>query len=792
MNDATQFFDTVAGAGGYQIERSLRFNSSDSAYLSRTPASAGNRKTWTWAGWVKLSSGTRNWLFSASESVNSAIEVFSDGRFYVYHGSGSPGWVGWSGVLRDYSAWYHITVVVDTTQATEANRIKAYINGNQITFNEGNQPAQNYEPTNGINSTSLHNICRHFSGSAYTVNCYLADIHFIDGQALDPTSFGEFDTNGVWQPKAYAGSYGTNGFHLPFSDNSTAAALGTDTSGNGNTWTVNNLSVTAGAGNDSLVDSPTNYGTDSGAGGEVRGNYATLNPLDRSTYITVNNGNLDAANPSQGSWYMARGTIGMSSEKWYWEVTATNVAGGTVIFGIANGTASLDSFPGNSSGGHGYGYNGTLYGAGSSGDATAISSGDVIGFAFNADAGTLALYRNGALQSGSFSGLASGPYFPAIGLYTPGSCSLNFGQRPFAYTAPSGFKALCTTNLAEPTIADGSTAMDVKLYTGNGSTQTISGLGFSPDLAWVKSRSSTYDNILFDTVRTATKQLISNSTGAEATYANSLTAFNSDGFSVGSDAVINNNASTYVAWTWDAGSSTVTNTQGSITSQVRANPGAGFSVVTYTGIGSAITETIGHGLGVAPSFMLVKQRNQSYRWNVYHKSVGGIEEGFNWRLELSSTNAAVIDYVSWGGILPTSTVFSMSGNAANELNINNGNYVAYCFAPVAGYSSFGSYTGNGLADGPFVYTGFRPRWVLIKAISLSSDNWWVDFPTEANANLLGKSLAPNSSIPEASQLVDFLSNGFKVRNTYSSHNQSGSDYIYAAFAEHPFATARAR
>ena len=415
-------------AGAYFIPRSVRLNSADSAYLSRTPSTAGNRKTWTWAGWVKLGGATRNWLFSASETVNSAIEVFSNGRLYVYHGSGSPGYVGWSGVLRDYSAWYHLVVTVDTTQATSTNRVKAYINGNQITFDEGAQPAQNSEPTNGINSTSLHNICRQFSGSAYTVNCYLADIHFIDGQALDPTSFGEFDANGIWQPIDASGlTYGINGFHLTFSDNSTAASLGDDTSGNNNDWTVNNISVAAGAGNDSLVDVPTNGTASSGgdAGGVTRGNYCTWNPLINGD--TAANGNLDVTNDT------ARGTHKLLDYDAYWEITST---GGTTTAGVVSDGGTTNT--------------------------TTVADTKTYGFKLSA-AGSLD-YIN-ITDGGSFVNITTGltgVQFPYASAASATTGSLNAGQRPFAASAPAGFKGICTANLPSTTIATSGS------YIGNG------------------------------------------------------------------------------------------------------------------------------------------------------------------------------------------------------------------------------------------------------------------------------------------------------------------------------------
>jgi hypothetical protein len=599
--------------GGYEIERSLRFNSSDSAYLSRNFGSAGNRKTWTWAGWVKRSKSDNydTEIFGAGSNNFGLSFIGNVVNIYEYNGSIILWNRASTAVYRDFSAWYHVTIAYDTTQLTEANRVKIYVNGIEITaFSANTSPSLNYDGY--VNSATAHYIGLQAVSNRY-LNGYLADIHFIDGQALTPSSFGEFDTNGVWQPIDASGlTYGTNGFHLPFSDNSTAAALGTDTSGNGNTWTVNNLSVAAGAGNDSLVDSPTNYGTDTGAGGEVRGNYATLNPnMTRDFYITYSNGNLDFTQAAAigGAQQMAtQATIGVASGKWYWEVTKVstdNTRPGVAVSMDANADAAPSA---------GYTYynkDGSFSGSGFTLPSNGASNtvGDVIGVALDADNRTVQFFKNGASQGTATNGPTGQTWFPSTGVWgssASGGATYNFGQRPFAYTAPSGFKVLCTTNLPEPTIADGSTAMDVALYTGNGSTQTISGLNFDPDLVWIKGRSGATDHALYDTVRTATKQLESNTTTAETTEATGLTAFATGGFSLGALAQVNTSSATFAAWTWDAGSSTVTNTQGSITSQVRANASAGFSVVTYTGSDNA---TVGHGLGVAPRLIIAKSRS---------------------------------------------------------------------------------------------------------------------------------------------------------------------------------------
>jgi hypothetical protein len=785
----------LGGAGGYKIERSLRFNSADSAYLSRTPASAGNRKTWTWSGWIKRSAiSATTILFSVGLNTDG-----DTGRLLLYFGSdnklavdgGAVSFRTTTAVYRDPSAWYHVLISVDTTLAAANSRIRLYINGSEITtFDVLNNPSQNADT--GVNRTSAHNIGRRVDPGDNYANYYLAEVHFIDGQALTPSSFGEFSaTTGVWIPKRYAGTYGTNGFHLDFSNNASAAALGTDSSGNGNTWTVNNISVAAGAGNDSLVDVPTNGSeVDTGSGGQVRGNYCTLNPLANGGN-TLSNGNLQAVGAVDKT---TLATIGMSSGKWYCEVTVDNV-GGSCLVGIAKGGVVLSTWIGSSPEGWAYGMNGLKYTNNNGGISygNTYTTGDVIGIAFDADAGSLYFYKNGTVQNSgtaAFTGLTSGPYFFAFGSNAP-SFTWNFGQRPFAYTAPSGFKALCTQNLPTPTITKPSTVMDVKLYTGNGGTQTISGLGFSPDFVWIKNRQDNLSwNLFNDTVRGANKILASNETGAE--YSNDtngyLSAFTSDGFTLtngGNGIQVNGSGKSFVSWAWDAGSSTVTNTSGTISSQVRANPSAGFSVVTWTGNGASAT--VGHGLGVAPSFLIVKSRSTSNSWVIYHRALGG---AFYLLFDTSAAGGSA--NATWGSANsdPTASVFSVGSGAAT--NGNGSNFVAYCFAPVAGYSAFGSYTGNGSADGPFVYLGFRPALVIVKMSSSTGDWTMLDYQREGY-NVDNDPLYPNrSNVEGTTDLIDITSNGFKVRTTDATFNTNAGTYVYAAFSEVAFNFARAR
>ena len=777
----------LGGTDGYQISKSLRFNGADTAYLNRTPSVAGNRKKWTWAGWVKQTgnSGYTNTFYAAYLGPGDVtyFNFLTNGQinFFNYVGSTDSGQLQTTPVYRDFSAWYHIVFVWDSANATVGNRIKLYVNGVEVTtFDYYTDPssADSY-----INSTNSHTIGYNSGLYVGPSDFYLADVHFIDGQALTPSSFTTTDlTTGQLLPKAYTGTYGTNGFRLNFSNNSTVAALGTDTSGNGNTFTVNNLSVTPGAGNDSFVDTPTSYGNDTGTGGEVRGNYATLNPLNKASSGIVGDGNLfiTSSSSSYGSNFA---TIGVSTGKWYWEQTLQYVAPSELQLGIGNAATPLNNYPGSSAGSYGFAANNNKY---NSGSATAYTtswvSGDVIGIAFDADAGSLTLYKNGVSLGVAFSSIPADTYFPLVGSYYAGQNYLNFGQRAFAYTAPAGFKSLCDTNLPTPSIAKPNTVMDTVLYQGNAAARSITGLAFNPDLVWIKSRSAATDHELTDSVRGVTKSLSSNLASVEQTDTNGLTAFNSDGFSLGTDTKYNNNIATYVAWTWDAGSSTVTNTAGSSTSQVRANPSSGFSIVTYTGTGA--NATVGHGLNVAPGMVIVKRlTTTSANWNVRHASIAASNT-----IQLNLTGSAFSSPTNWNSTAPTSTVFSVGTNT--EVNANTASYVAYCFSPVSGYSSFGSYNGNNSSDGPFVYFGFRPAVVIIKR-SNSTGNWVILDDKREGYNVDNDELYANlTDFESGNDLIDITSNGFKVRSSSSTVN-SGI-LIYAAWAATPFQYSRAR
>jgi len=331
--------------------------------------------------------------------------------------------------------------------------------------------------------------------------------------------------------------------------------------------------------------------------------------------------------------------------------------------------------------------------------------------------------------------------------------------------------------MAYTTINKSGDYFNTKLYTGNGSTQSITGVGFQPDMTWVKSRSSGAWHNLFDAVRGATKRLQVNSNGAESTTTSSLTSFDSDGFTAGSSGDVNGSGNSTVAWNWLANGAGSANTDGSISSTVSANTTSGFSIVSYTGTGA--NATVGHGLGSAPSMIIVKNLSSAYEWGVYHKSLGATQN-----IYLDSTGGAG-SATFWNNTEPTSSVFNVGSTLYT--NGSGQNYIAYCFAEKTGYSKFGSYTGNGNADGTFVYTGFKPAFVMVK--SIGTEGWYLydTKRTSSNGgNAVDKYLLANDPIAEGTfGAWDYLSNGFKARQNWSGNNTSGQSYIYMCFAEAP-------
>ena len=614
------------------------------------------------------------------------------------------------------------------------------------------------------------------SSSAELTNASYAVDFDADGFTLQTTNVG-------WN--ASGGTY----IYMAFADTRDATFFG-DTSGNGNNWTPNALNNT-----DVVPDSPVT-------------NWCTLNNLG-SGNATFKEGNLFAdLSVSSGA---AGATFSANSGKWYWEVVGNSYSNNGITIGVRNTDNSSEQTY-NSNGVFYYANAGDIYVDGSVTDTVAsFGVNDIIGVALNADDDEVSFYKNNTLQitkdlpqtdktwhaqfgEGTSSGNNSfnvnfGQDSSFAGNETPQGNTDDNGQGDFYYAPPSGFLALNRNNLPTPDILDPADYFNTVLYTGTGAAISVTGVGFQPDLLWIKTRSFAQWHALFDSVRGASiGSLSSNTTGAETTT-QKITSFDADGFtdSDGTYQFTNTSGETHVAWNWLAGGTAVSNTDGSITSQVSANQDAGFSVVSYVGNATA-GASVGHGLSQDLDFIVIKNRDTTSSW-VVQTNKSDVQK----YLYLNDTRAE-----------STTTLFQIDITKSNDgtwsmggtnlgVNGNNENYIAYCFHSVEGYSKIGSYTGNGSSDGTFVHCGFRPAFVMVKRTDATSD-WLAMDNKRASYNFVDRWLNPNTSSAEsttASDFIDFTSNGFKWRYS-GANNASGGSYIFIAFAEAPFKSANAR
>ena len=572
----------LLSTSGYTIPYSLRFRAANSGNLSRTMGTPTSNKKWTWSGWVKfgdLATSDENLFGSAGTSPTLVLGFNSADRTFVARIAGTLVFQT-SAVYRDPSAWAHVVVVFDSDNATAADRFILYYNGTRQSTSTN---SVSLGATTAFNASStVSYVGRNYGWNASSADYfdgYMAEVNFIDGQALTPSSFGQTDSaTGVWVPKKYSGTYGNNGFYLKFADASaaTATAIGKDSSGNGNNWTPSGISVTSGVTFDQMTDTPTL-------------NYPVISPINSQATVTISEANMASNYGGVSNTGTCLASVPFpTTGKWYYEHTCIAVGISDYFCGvmlnrsIAGNTGNVVA-PGTSANEYAYRFNGDKMIAGvTSAYGSSYTANDVIGVAFDADALTIQFYKNNVAQ-GVLSSMPSGQYVAFTLQYNGGSTKINFGQRPFSYTPPSGYKALNTANLPTPSIKKGSLYMDAILRTGTGATASVSSLGFQPDFVWIKSRSAATNHNLFDSTRGVQKGLGSNLQSAQYTDANSLTAFNSNGYSLGSDASsrgVNINTNTYVDWAWKEG----------------ATPG--FDVVTFAGTGAA--QAVNHGLGVAP------------------------------------------------------------------------------------------------------------------------------------------------------------------------------------------------
>ena len=757
----------AASSGAYEINQSLRFNSADSTYLYRTPSSAGNQRTWTWSVWLKRGSfGTEQNLFTpqygGDGSNENQLYFLSDDTFRIYDSGAAWLLFDTTQVFRDPSAWFHLVIAVDTTQATSTDRFKLYINGVQVTvFDQSLYPTQNREL--GWNSAVRHDIGRYAQGASKYFNGYMAEFHMVDGTRLTPSSFAEPDDNGVWRPIRYTGSYGTNGFYLKF-DPSAINGIGHDHSGNGNNFTPSGF-TTSGTGMDVMSDTPTT-------------NWCTLNPND-SFLQTVSNGNLVSSNTNNVTTPGIRASMAMPSGKWYWEITCgVFTSASTWMIGVADTYEKISIANYTSSGsylyysGNGDKYNGSSH---SSYGAT-YTTGDVIGVAYDADNGKIWFAKNNTWQNSGDPAAGTGEAYSGItgdkspyvgtGLYQVESF-WNFGQREFA-NPPGTIGATDYFNTVT--------------WTGNGSSTSreITGCGFQPDLVWIKGRSvDGSGQRLQDVVRGAGTVLQANSPNQEFDDSSNLGAFTSDGFTLTTTgSSYNQSSATYVAWCWKAGGTAAADNSGTIDANVSANQDAGFSIVSWSGTGS--TGTLAHGLDAAPKFIIVKDRDAQTRWIVYHEDMGNA--GY---VRLDEPSGFASDSTVFNSTSPTSSLFTV-GTSANTNPSSGNDMIAYCWTEKTGVSKFGEYTGNGSSDGPVISCGFRPAMVIIKWYeSVNTSESWHMYDNKRGGNPNNTVLFPDATADEeipTDRYIQFTSDGFQLKSSGQAINRSGAKYIFMAWA----------
>jgi hypothetical protein len=592
---------------------------------------------------------------------------------------------------------------------------------------------------------------------------------------------GDSDTNSSGQTYIY----------MAFAETANAV-FNFDASGNKNNFDANNINSNAESATtyDLMKDTPSLVD-------ENAGNFCTMNALNGLG--TLSEGNMTVLS-TVANWESRGGTIAVSSGKWYWEADVITVGSymqvgmvGTDVFFQATDVIQEWAT------GYGYySYNGNKSNNGShSSYGATYTTGDLIGIALDLDAGTIEFYKNNVSQGVAFTGL-SGEFTPAFSVYGgSGKVTANFGQRPFKYTPPTGFLKLNTFNLPDSTIEKGSDHMTPLLYSGNSSTQSITGADFQPALTITKDRNHVTHVTAVDAVRGAPLDLFLSSTNGDSNDHNGITAFTSGGFNLGSSTNHNVTGHSYATHNWKAGTS-FSNSAGSnnatIASSGQSDTTAGFSIVSYTGTGSA--GTVNHNLTSAPEIIIVKDRARATEWPVMaqHANDGNGHLGY---LRFG-TYAWGATSILWNNTAPTSSVFSIG--TYDYVNFNNSTYIAWCWHSVPGYSSIASYTGNGSTDGPFIYTGFAPQWIMVKVATsqINATNWQVYDTTRNPNNVIPDyhfidSYAVESNSASTYFNADILSNGFKIRggNTYGM-NQSGAKYIYMAFAENPFKNSNAR
>ena len=804
--------------GDAKIERSFRFNSGSSTHLERTFGTNSSDTTKTLSFWMKRgNTGSYQIPFgtTVSGNIEGYIRINDDDTLQLEDRNASDGTSDCRRItstkLRDASGWYHIVLALDSTQGTEADRAKFYINGTQATISSSISIAQNYSfqffRSSVINKIGVNGNDQNFFDG------YLTEIHFVDGYQYDSSYFGFTDPQtGIWMPKRYEGTYGNNGFHLDFSDNSSITNMMIDKSPNGNDWSPDNCNT-----EDSMLDTPSN-------------NFCVLRPYAKPVAgASLSEGNLKFSTGSTGDGgnlnRACMNTMIPSSGKWYMEVHASS--GNYAFIGVHPFQIELTQGQQQNRWMGLYNYNGDKYVAKASSSASSSTyassyGADIIGIFMDMDASTPVVYfsKNGQWANGSGSWNQSNPYTSggAIELgdtfFSEGNgghrgvgvlirsafsnagitANVNFGQDStfagrttaggnkdghgigdFKYPVPTNALAICAKNLPltiEPSVLRPKKHFDTVLWSGDNAEYRKISLEFKPDLIWIKRRNGTQGHVFSDTVRGLGKHLLSNSTDPESSPGYPYVSSSLEGgFVLRGGTLSGGNVSgrDMVAWCWKAGGNSNTFnvdgrgyttaaaagiTDGNVAiTGASVNTEAGFSVVTYTGSTASGALTVGHGLGKKPAWVIIKRRDASSDWIIGHKALETTSGGFaNNKFLKFDTSAMFTNSLVWG-VEPTTTVTQIvtDGNAGASNLTSSGTYVMYSWAEVPGFSKFGMHKGSGDAEGKHVYCGFRPAWIMIKKISSGGTDWTVNDTTRDPINPTAyNTLAANKNDAEPS------------------------------------------
>ena len=740
------------------IANSVIFNDADNAYLQRTN-DAGDRDTFTISVWVKRCAlGSVQYIldtYDGSSTNDGLIRFNTDNTMSIRLGSPSNLLYITNRTFEDTSKFYHIMLSVNTGESTAADRAKLYVDGDRIT-SFSTQTTSGSVNTQFNYSSATFRIGSTTSGN-YDFDGYLAEFNQVDGTALTPDTFGLTDTStGRWIPKALTGiTYGTNGFRLQFGSPS---AIGDDTSGNTNDFSVSNLVA-----GDQTTDSPTQ-------------NFPTIDSSRSS--LTLSEGNT----VGQGSPSIKFGFSGMTFDPsdttgYYLEFKVLSANGGVIGF-----RSDTDPLPISTTASYvGDGYLAMNYANGLYLDGTSIYSGsgtwttnDIIGFYIKEN--KLYYSVNGTMQNSS----------NHVGVFSkPGRYRITMGHNSSVGSAK--FQMFCPQS--KWTYTPSGDFANYREINQDNAPETAKGVS---GLVWAKSRDETRSHALYDSSRGAENYLASNSTGAESSTPSGLHKFLKGGFQTGENATLNNSGASYVSWNWVANSGTsASNSDGSITSTVQANTTSGFSIVEFTTPSSTQDFTVGHGLSVAPRVFFFKRTDSTSGWAFYHQNVFDTY-GNQYTLFLN-TNSAAYAPNPGTAMYPSATTATTFSLRAGASIASSANCVAYCFNEVEGFSKFGKYVGNSSNDGVFVYLGFRPSFLMLKRYAGGDADWMMADSKRWSFNRgTGTSSSTNIIIPHSSGAevtnyanIDFLSNGFKLRSSVSGNLSSGT-YLYMAFAEHPF------